>query len=191
MKKNIIIAIILLITISSFAQIQPGKSQNGLNQQNENCIRTYRLFPTINVQYFIKLNTRTGQMWQIEFDVKETNQLKIPVNSLSLVEKEREVDNRFILYPTENSWTFLLLDQINGKIWQTDWDTKPNKSKTSTLNSSSLIEEQDEIENRFTLYPTQNSWNFLLLDKINGKLWQVSWDKKSKNRKITPIQGID
>ena len=176
------------MTISSFAQIQTENYQNGLNQRIENCIRTYRLFPTINVQYFIKLNTRTGQMWQIEFDEKETNQLEIPLNSLSLVEKQKEVDNRFTLYPTENPWTFLLLDQINGKIWQAQWDMKPKKTEILTLNSLPLIEEQKEVDNRFTLYSTQNSWNFLLLDKINGKIWQVRWSMKSEKGEIIPIQ---
>ena len=188
MKKYITIAIILLISISSFAQIQIEKNQNGLNQRNENCIRTYRLFPTVNEFYFIKLNTRTGQMWQIEFDVKETNQLDIPLNSLSLVEKQNEVDNRFTLYPTVNPWNFLLLDQINGKIWQAQWNMKPNKSDILTLNSLPLIEKQKEVDNRFALYPTVNPWNFLLLDKINGKIWQVRWSMKSEKREIIPIQ---
>ncbi len=188
MKKYIIIVTSLLMTISLFAQIQTENYQNGLNQRIENCIRTYRLFPTINVQYFIKLNTRTGQMWQIEFDEKETNQSEIPLNSLSLVEKQKEVDNRFTLYPTENPWTFLLLDQMNGKIWQAQWDMKPKKTEILALNSLPLIEEQKEVDNRFTLYSTQNSWNFLLLDKINGKIWQVRWSMKSEKGEIIPIQ---
>ena len=188
MKKNIIIIIILLMTISSFAQNQTDKYENSLNQRNENYIRKYRLFPTINARYFIKLNTRTGQMWQIDFDSKDKNQLEIPLNNLSLVAKQKEVDNRFTLYPTENSWSFLLLDQINGKIWQTQWDLKPNKSEIFTLNNLSLIEEEKEVDNRFTLYSTQNSWNFLLLDKINGKIWQVRWSMKSKEREIISMQ---
>ncbi|WP_179377357.1 hypothetical protein [Winogradskyella wichelsiae] len=188
MKKEVILLITLLITISSFAQIQTEKHQSTLNQLNENPIRTYRLYPTINKWYFIKLNTQNGQMWQIEFDVKQTKQLEVPLNSLPLIEKQKEVDNRFNLYQTENPYTFLLLDQISGKIWQTQWDIKPNKSKITPLNNSSLIEGQKEMDNRFTLYSTENTWNFLLLDNINGKIWQVSWDRKSEKSEIIPIQ---
>jgi len=184
MKRKLLTVIILLVTMSSFAQTQTEKY---LILRNENCIRTYRLIPTIHWLYFIKLNTRTGQLWQIENEKKEGNQLEIPLNSLSLIVKEKEVDNRFTLYPTENPSTFLLLDQINGKIWQAQWDIKPKKSEILTLNSSPLIEEQKEVDNRFTLYPTENPNTFLLLDKINGKIWQVRWDLKSEKREIIPI----
>ena len=188
MKKKIITVVILLLTISSFAQNQTGKYKNNLNQRNENYVRTYRVFPTANMWYFIKLNTRTGQMWQIEFDQKKTNQLDIPLNSLSLVEKQKEVDNRFILYPTQDSRNFLLLDQINGKIWQVNWNRKSKKNQVLPLNNSSLIENENIFDNRFTLYPTHNNWNFLLLDKISGKLWQVRWSTKSEKSEIISIQ---
>ncbi len=190
MKKYTILAITILLNMNLFAQVQIEKKQNELYQVNENYIRTYRIFPTTNMGYFIKLNTRTGQMWQIEFDQKETNQLEIPLNSLSLVEKQEEVDNRFILYPTQNSWNFLLLDQINGKIWQVSWDIKPERNKIMPLNNSSLIKKQNISDNRFTLYPTQNSWNFLLLDKINGNIWQVRWSTKSEEGGIISIQQV-
>ncbi|MDO3695954.1 hypothetical protein QVZ41_13970 [Wenyingzhuangia sp. chi5] len=188
MIKYTILAITILLNMSLFAQDQIEKNQNDLYQVNENYIRSYRIFPTTNMWYFIKLNTRTGQMWQIKFDQKKTNQLDIPLNSLSLVEKQKEMDNRFILYPTQNNWNFLLLDQINGKIWQVNWDMKPEKNKILPLNNSSLIENQNIIDNRFTLYPTQNNWNFLLLDKISGNLWQIRWSTKSEESEIISIQ---
>ncbi len=188
MKKYIITVIIILLKMNSYSQIQTENSKDGLYQIQENYIRTYRIFPTGNMWYFIKLNTRTGEMWQIEFDQSNTEQLKTPLNSLALEEEYKEIDNRFTLYHTQNNWTFLLLDQLDGKIWQVNWDTKPEKSEIVPLNNISLIEKQNEIANRFTLYPTQNSWNFLLLDKIDGRLWQIRWSKKSEGKEIIPIQ---
>lgn len=188
MKKHIITVVIIFLVVNLHAQVQKEKPQNNLYQMQENYIRTYRIFPTINMWYFIKLNTRTGQMWQIEFDQKGTNQLEIPLNSLSLVEKQKEIDNRFTLYPTQNNWTFLLLDQLNGKIWQVNWDTRSKKTEVLPLNKLSLIGKQKEVNNRFTLYSTKNIWNFLLLDKINGKIWQVRWSQKPEKGEIIPIQ---
>jgi len=188
MKKYIILAITILLNMSLLAQMKIEKNQNDLYQKNENFIKTYRIFPTVNMWYFIKLNTRNGQMWQIQFDQKETKQLDTPLNSLSLVKKEYEVDNRFILYPTKNNWNYLLLDQINGKIWQLNWDMKPEKNKISSLNSFSLIEKQNTTNNRFILYPTKNNWNYLLLDKISGKTWQVRWSTKPEEGEIISIQ---
>ena len=171
-----------------FAQVQIEKNDNNEYQVNENFIKTYRIFPTVNISYFIKLNTRTGQMWQIEFDQKKSKQQEIPLSNLSLVEKQNEVDNRFTLYATENSWNFLLLDQINGKIWQVKWNMKPEKNTISPLNNASLIKNQNTTENRFILYPTINMWNFLLLDKINGNIWQVRWSIKSDKGEIIRVQ---
>lgn len=68
-------------------------------------------------------------MWQIQFDDKEKNRLETAINDLSLVEKHEEVDNRFTLYSTQRIWTFILLDQINGKIWQVEWSIKPEERK--------------------------------------------------------------
>ena len=188
MKKHTVLAIIIMLNMNLFSQVQIEKNQHDLYQADENYIRTYRIFPTANMWYFIKLNTRTGQMWQIEFDQKKTKQLAIPLNNLSLVEEQNEVDNRFILYPTQNDWNYLLLDQINGKIWQVYWDMKPEKNKITPLNNSSLVAKQNIIDHRFTLYPTQNDWNFLLLDKINGNIWQVRWSTKSEEGEIISIQ---
>ena len=188
MKKYVITAIIILLKMNSYSQIQTEKCKDDLYQIQENYIKTYRIFPTKNMSYFIKLNTRTGEMWQIEFDQNNTEQLETPLNSSALDKEYKEIDNRFTLYPTQNNWTFLLLDQLVGKIWQLNWDTKPEKSGIVPLNNSSLIGEQNEIANRFTLYPTQNIWNYLLLDKIDGRLWQIRWSKKSGGKEIIPIQ---
>lgn len=188
MKLYITISLILFLKMNLFAQIQVDNIQNNLYQVNENYIKTYRIFPTINISYFIKLNTRTGQMWQIKFDRRKTNQLEIPLSNLSLVENQEEQDNRFALYSTQDSWKFLLLDQVSGKIWQVDWGMKPDKNKISAVNNSYLVEKQTKIENRFQLYPTRDSRFFLLLNEINGKLWQINWSSKPEESEIIAIQ---
>jgi hypothetical protein len=133
MKKNIFLVILLTLNISLFAQAQIEKKQNDLRQVNEDYIKTYRIFPTQNTWHFIKLNTQTGQMWQVELSQKKSNQLETPINSLSLVEKHDEVDNRFTLYSTNISWNFFLLDQINGRVWQLNWSTKSGKSEIISI----------------------------------------------------------
>jgi hypothetical protein len=85
---------------------------------------TYRLFPTQNMWTFIKLNTRNGQMWQVQFDVQGNNRFVTNLNEVSLVMKGKEADDRFTLYHTQNMWTFVLLDQLDGRVWQVQWSTK-------------------------------------------------------------------
>ncbi len=77
-------------------------------------------------------------MWQVHFSVKdESNTGELILNSLPLVDKEEEeVIGRFTLYPTENMYNFLLLDQISGIVVQVQWsmETK-NRGIVSVIKS--------------------------------------------------------
>lgn len=33
----------------------------------------------------------------------------------------------FVVYPTQNIWTFILLDQIDGRAYQVQWSQDENK----------------------------------------------------------------
>lgn len=84
----------------------------------------YKLFPTQNMWTFIKLNTRNGEMWQVQYDVQGDNRGEVYLNFTPLVFKDKEKNGRFTLYPTQNMWTFILLDQIDGRMWQVQWSQK-------------------------------------------------------------------
>lgn len=75
------------------------------------------------MQTFIKLNTRNGQMWQVQWslDIDPKYRFEDTLWILPLVNKNQEKDGRFFLYPTTNIHTFILLDQINGRMWQVQW----------------------------------------------------------------------
>ena len=51
----------------------------------------------------------------------------------------------------------------------------------------SLINTSIAENGRFTLYPTKNMYNFILLDQVNGKTWQIQWSIDEENRMIIPI----
>jgi len=127
MKKIILSTIIVLMTIMSSVQAQVEKDQSVINQSTQKNFLavTYRLFPTQNMWTFIKLNTRNGLMWQVQYNVQSDNRFESYLNSLPLVNKEKEADNRFTLYSTQNSWTFILLDQLDGRVWQVQWSIEP------------------------------------------------------------------
>ena len=40
---------------------------------------------------------------------------------------------------------------------------------------------------RFFLYPTENSFNFLLLDQEEGRVWQVQWNIDADKRAVVRI----
>ena len=109
--------------------------------------------------------------------------------SIQLPSSERVLGNQeyFRLYPTENNYTFLKLDTRDGTIFQVQWSMEEASRFETFLNILPLVEEEEQVANRFTLVPTQNRWTFILLDQINGKTWQVQWSTEYSERLILPI----
>lgn len=118
MRKLFFALIITLTTISTFAQTEMPNQNISTDSNVE-----FRLFATKNIYTFIKLNTKNGQMWQVQWDTKN-NQFQTPISLTTLVTKEEEKFGRFFLYPTTNIYNFILLDQIDGRIWQVQWSTE-------------------------------------------------------------------
>ena len=92
------------------------------------------------------------------------------------------------LFPTTNMWTFLKLNTEDGRIWQVQYAINNDENRFETyLNLTPLATGSQKKPGRFTLYPTQNMWTFILLDTINGSTWQVQWSQDADNRGIIPI----
>jgi hypothetical protein len=112
------------ISLSAYPQFRQHDQQTEKQKTDKELISnavTYRLFPTQNMWTFIKLNTRNGQMWQVQYDVKGDNRHETYLSLESLVTLENEINDRFTLYPTQNIYNFLLLDQYDGRTWQVHW----------------------------------------------------------------------
>jgi hypothetical protein len=105
----------------------------------------------------------------------------------SQVLKSMELVN-FKLYPTENIYNFLKLDTRDGTITQVQWSLEFDTRFEYSLSDVPLVEGNERVVNRFALYPTQNSYTFVLLDQISGQTWQVQW---STNRSERFVQRID
>lgn len=96
---------------------------------------------------------------------------------------------RFKLFPTQNMWTFIKLDTQTGQMWQVQYSLKSEKERFEyDLNSHSLVTNGKKVNGRFELYPTQNIYNFILLDRIDGQVWQVQWSFDAENRLIVPVE---
>ena len=71
---------------------------------------------------------------------------------------------------------------------QVQFDLDGVKRFESYLNLAPLVSKENESNDRFTIYPTQNIYNFILLDQIDGRLWQVQWATEPKSRLVIPIE---
>ena len=127
MNKIIFSLIVVLTTMTACTQNQANSNLPTTSATTEN-VAVFQLFPTTNMWTFIKLNTRNGQMWQVQYDVQgKHNRAVFSLNSTPLVSKANEVNGRFTLYSTQNMWTFILLDQIDGQMWQVQYSMDAEK----------------------------------------------------------------
>jgi hypothetical protein len=71
-------------------------------------------------------------------------------------------------------------------IWQVQWGQGADYRWITPINVVPLADGKEA--GRFTLSPTANFYNFLLIDQTDGRVWQVQWstDKQSE-RFIEPI----
>jgi len=124
------------------------------------------------------------------FGVAQSENLETVNNNAAVIKNvktERGNNVVYRLFPTKNMWTFIKLNTRNGKMWQVQYTVNDKNRFETYLNTISLIAKDNEENGRFTLYPTQNTYNFILVDQIDGRLWQAQWSIKSENRGIIPI----
>ena len=118
MKRLLFSLIICLFSFVTFAQ---STSDVPIQNISADSAVVYRLFSTKNTYTFIKLNTRNGQMWQVQWGTESKYRFETTLSDISRVNESEEKNGRFFLYPTSNIYNFILLDQINGRTWQVQW----------------------------------------------------------------------
>ena len=121
MKKLLLLCVFAIFTLIANAQTDIRQTRPDFTQ-NPNA--TYRLFPTTNMWIFIKLNTADGRMWLVQYSTKAGNQVEIPLSRIERAEESEKKDGRFTLYATQNMYNFILLDPIDGRVWQVQWSTE-------------------------------------------------------------------
>ena len=95
--------------------------------------------------------------------------------------------NRYKLYQTENIYTFLQLDTKTGMIKQVQWSLDYDKEGSIIINDDDLTFGLGYGSGSFELYPTKNMYQFILLDKTDGRKWHVQWGMGDGNRGIRRI----
>lgn len=132
--KFIIITVILIGNTNLFAQTPTIKPDVTETMNLVETAKNYQLFPTQNIWNFIKLDTRNGKMWQVQYSVGAENRIESVLNSIPLAPGNLELAGRFTLYPTQNIYNFILLDQINGSVYQVQWSAKEENRGVIPIN---------------------------------------------------------
>ena len=132
--KNLI-AILFIIPIFSFAQ--------------ECKIPKYKVYPTENKEVSLKLDSATGEVWQVEIGVETGEEIASKIDFISnktdstfekvtdfsdVMKNFRVAQNgRFELFPTNNIYEFLMVDTILGTTYQVQWHNQHEKRLISAI----------------------------------------------------------
>jgi len=131
--------------------------------------QTYKLYQTDNIHNQLRLNTKTGEVYQIQDDGQTffVHPSTTPNN---------EKPNRYALYKTQNIWTFILLDTFTGKLWQCQFSVKGDEYRSSwIINPYDL---SSSTNSRFTIEPLVSMYQYYLIDEETGDMWKFQWSTK-------------
>ena len=162
----------------------------------------YRLFATKNIYTFLGLNTSTGTIWQVhwgtdghksryEVYLNKNNLAKEPEDIIEYQTEKYKEDSAYWVKRKEE-WhkrksDTTLTEEDNPTDEELDRWLKP-KPLEESINLA--LKNSPKAQNgRFFLYPTKNIYNFILLDQIDGRTWQVQWSYDENKRIIVPIGG--
>ena len=183
MKK---VLFLLMFPVLCFGQDAPF--QYFQNISTDSNVR-YRLFATRNKYHFIKLDTRNGLMRQVQWNTESGYNFSSVINDIKFAKSVREITELKIEQYKEDSAYWIKRKE--------EWHKK--KSDTTLTDEDFYYKNEEELElylkpkpleesikraleiyeiernGRFFLYPTQNMYNFILLDQVDGRTWQVQW----------------
>ena len=159
MKK---LLVLLLLPLFSFSQED---------------IERYKVYETTNIYTSLLLDTATGQIWQLQIGLPDTDQLKSVLSDDKLARTVEEITEQH---------------NADMKYWQETHNSKPDSIvsaedkefyKPSTLKYR-LENWHVQKNGRFKLYPTGNMYNYIMVDVVDGRAWQVQWSTKKNERLV-------
>ena len=206
MKK---VLFLLMFPVLCFGQDAPF--QYFQNISTDSNVR-YRLFATRSMYHFIKLDTRNGLMWQVQWGTKTGYSFKTSSNYLVDGFETVLNENKFAKSVEEITELAIKDYKEDSAYWikrKEEWHKK--KSDTTLTDEDFYYKNEEELElylkpkpldesikraleiyeiernGRFFLYPTQNMYNFILLDQVDGRTWQVQWSTEESKRLVYRI----
>lgn len=131
--------------------------------------QTYKLYQTDNIHNQLKLNTKTGEVLQVQSDGQTflVHGETTPLN---------DKPNRYALFKTQNMWTYILLDKFSGKLWQCQYSVKGIEYITSVAINDIALSNTET--NKFAIKPMTSMFQYYLIDEETGDMWKFQWSTK-------------
>lgn len=110
MKRIFLCLLMSLTAVLGFSNILDDSEQS----------QRFELYPTQNTFNFLKLDKKTGKIYQVQWSLEGEKEFSITLNGIDLSQFSTD-GNCFKLYPTKNMWQFILLDGASGRAWHVQW----------------------------------------------------------------------
>lgn len=110
MKRIFLCLMMSLTAVLGFSNILDNSEQS----------QRFELYPTQNSFNFLKLDKKTGKIYQVQWSLEGEKEFSITLNGIDLSQFSTD-GNCFKLYPTKNMWQFILLDGASGRAWHVQW----------------------------------------------------------------------
>ena len=123
-------------------------AQDTLPEPSQRTDAPYRLFRTRNTYNFLRLDTRSGLIWHVQWGNESGDRHTYPLNPRQLSDNKKP--GRFTLTPTTNFYTFILSDQEDGRQWQIQWSTKPEERLVLPIADESSLAEALPVKGQFS-----------------------------------------
>lgn len=144
-------------------------------------IERFKIYDTSNSYISLKLDTMTGKTWMVQIDLGDTSSMTVEVG-------DEEYAHTLEFYTEKYNEDL--------QYWEENYNSNPELSDEEKEESKPFsLERRLDSDyfnplakvGRFKLYPTNNMFNFIMLDVINGKTWQVQWSTDPENRIVKRI----
>ena len=141
-------------------------------------IERYKVYDTTNSYTSLLLDSATGRIWHLQIALGEnSDQMKYPLSELKYA-------NTVDYFTKEHN------DDM--KYWEEEYNSKPDsivsiedKAYWKPFPLKTRLEVSRIAKNgRFKLYATNNKFNFIMVDVINGDTWQVQWSTDEDERLV-------
>lgn len=116
MKRIFLCLLMSLTAVLGFSNILDDSEQS----------QRFELYPTQNSFNFLKLDKKTGKIYQVQWSLEGEEEFSITLNGIDLSQFSTD-GNCFKLYPTKNMWQFILLDGASGRAWHVQWGFEEKK----------------------------------------------------------------
>lgn len=110
MKRIFLCLLMSLTAVLGFSNVLDDSEQS----------QRFELYPTQNSFNFLKLDKKTGKIYQVQWSLEGEKEFSITLNGIDLSQFSTD-GNCFKLYPTKNMWQFILLDGASGRAWHVQW----------------------------------------------------------------------